>query len=219
VPFGAPPQEPEKEPLTAEEPAAEEAPAAEVAPAAAEVAPAAGEAPAAEAPAAEAPEADASAADASAAEAPAAEASAAEASASEAPASEAPAAEAPAAEPEKPFPDAQESDRDNTHLIRMQLKRPFPQSHEIGEHVVSSIRGALYDLNHWKQLPPIQARMGTAKTLKYVVTRDFRAVYLLLFVSILVFIAVLVCCGRSMVTRFRDFADFKRAGQMGGGGK
>ena len=97
----------------------------------------------------------------------------------------------------------------------MQLKRPLPQLHEVGEHMVSSIRGTLYDLKHWKQLPPVRARLGTGNTVKYVLTRDFRAVYLLLSVSILVFIIVLVCCGKSMMERFREFAEFKRGGGLG----
>ena len=60
---------------------------------------------------------------------------------------------------------------------------------------VNSIRGALYDLKHWRELP-----LDTATdTWKFIATRDDRAGYLLLLLTLILFcIAVLVMAISSM---------------------
>ena len=97
------------------------------------------------------------------------------------------------AEPEQ-HPDEEETDMSpSTHHVRFSTK----MSH--------SIKGALYDLKHWKQLPPTKVGASRLHTLNYVMTRDDRLSYLIvwLFVCILVITLIGLIIGVSVKHRKR----------------
>lgn len=58
--------------------------------------------------------------------------------------------------------------------------------------MANSVRGSFYDLKHWNELPPkVTGQSGTA-TLNFVVTRDDRLGYLLLWVTMIVMLITLI---------------------------
>lgn len=59
--------------------------------------------------------------------------------------------------------------------------------------MVNSVRGSLYDLQHWDKLTPTLNGENTCGILKYTLTRDTRAPYLLLWVSMLLLLIILIC--------------------------
>jgi hypothetical protein len=59
--------------------------------------------------------------------------------------------------------------------------------------MVNSVRGSLYDLQHWDKLTPTLNGENTCGILKYTLTRDTRAPYLLLWVSLLLLLIILIC--------------------------
>lgn len=88
---------------------------------------------------------------------------------------------------------------------------------------LNSIRGALYDLKHWKELPPETA----TDTWKFITTRDDRGGYLLLlFTLVLFFIAVLIMLisgmrqkkkqGRQMMKMLQAIQNKRRVQEMQG---
>lgn len=56
----------------------------------------------------------------------------------------------------------------------------------------NSVRGSFYDLKHWNQLPPRLAGEGSGKTLTFVVARDDRLGYLLLWITMIVMLITLI---------------------------
>jgi|688.fasta_scaffold00628_52 hypothetical protein len=67
--------------------------------------------------------------------------------------------------------------------------RPVP----FARKMVNSVRGSLYDLQHWDKLTPTLNGENTCGILKYTLTRDTRAPYLLLWVSLLLLLIILIC--------------------------
>ena len=59
--------------------------------------------------------------------------------------------------------------------------------------MVNSVRGSLYDLQHWDELTPTLNGENTCGILKYTLTRDTRAPYLLLWVSLMLLLIILIC--------------------------
>ncbi|MCH9716346.1 MAG: hypothetical protein K0U52_04590 [Gammaproteobacteria bacterium] len=63
---------------------------------------------------------------------------------------------------------------------------PVPQKKP--SRLMNSVRGALYDMQHWDELPA----EGTKETLSFVCTRDNRLPYLIMFITIIVFLIALL---------------------------
>ena len=60
------------------------------------------------------------------------------------------------------------------------------------KRMANSVRGSFYDLKHWNELPPkVAGESGTA-TFNFVVTRDDRLGYLLLWVTMIVMLITLI---------------------------
>jgi hypothetical protein len=78
----------------------------------------------------------------------------------------------------------------------------------IPKKMSNSVRGALYDMRHWKQIPKSRGGVRT-DTLKYVCTRDDRMTYLLLTLAF-VFLAVslVTCWCQRGGTQSQGFAAF-----------
>lgn len=58
--------------------------------------------------------------------------------------------------------------------------------------MANSVRGSFYDLKHWKDLPPKLQGQGTGQVLSFVVTRDDRLGYLLLWITMIVMLITLI---------------------------
>ncbi len=65
---------------------------------------------------------------------------------------------------------------------------PVPMKKKEPNKMMNSVRGALYDMKHWDELPA----EGTKDTLSFVCTRDNRLPYLLLFITIIVLLIALL---------------------------
>ena len=61
-------------------------------------------------------------------------------------------------------------------------------------NMLTSLVGTMYDIKHWSQLPPQRRQEGFAPTLTYVLTRDGRFTYLLLWVTSFGLVVLLVAC-------------------------
>ena len=61
-------------------------------------------------------------------------------------------------------------------------------------NMLTSLVGTMYDMKHWSQLPPQKRREGFAPTLTYVLTRDGRFTYLLLWVTSFGLAVLLIAC-------------------------
>jgi len=62
----------------------------------------------------------------------------------------------------------------------------------------NSVRGALYDMKHFNELPPTQEGQSPSDVTSFVLTRDGRTPYLLIFVSIILGVISLVLLLRSV---------------------
>ena len=72
-------------------------------------------------------------------------------------------------------------------------QKKLPRSHNMGVRMMNSVRGALYDMQHFSELPPAQSGDSPSHVTWYAVTRDNRLPYLLLlFIMILVIVAVVL---------------------------
>lgn len=68
----------------------------------------------------------------------------------------------------------------------------YQKVRDLPKKLSNSVRGALYDLRHWKQLPSVSAGEPGTQTIKYVFMRDNRGGYLLMAVALIFFIIALV---------------------------
>jgi hypothetical protein len=66
----------------------------------------------------------------------------------------------------------------------------------MSRNMMRTLMGVAYDLNHWKDLPPQKSRLSTGKTLKFVMGRDNRPLYIVMLIAFFVFIiAIMVGIG------------------------
>ena len=61
------------------------------------------------------------------------------------------------------------TDRDSLRVLRTNM--------------IKTLQGILYDLKHWKELPPTKSKQSAGATLGYVFTRNGRFTYLLLWMT------------------------------------
>ena len=59
-------------------------------------------------------------------------------------------------------------------------------------NMVNSVRGTVYDLAHWSELPPSASGESSTKVLAYAVTRDSRTGYLMLWYALFTLIVALI---------------------------
>ena len=71
------------------------------------------------------------------------------------------------------------------------VQPPKPMK-RVSRNMVRALMGVAYDLNHWKELPPQRNRLSTGETLKFVVGRDNRPVYIVMLIAFFVFIISLM---------------------------
>ena len=72
-----------------------------------------------------------------------------------------------------------------------QAQPPKPMK-RVSRNMVRALMGVAYDLNHWKDLPPQKSRLSTGETLKFVVGRDNRPLYIVMLIAFFVFIIALM---------------------------
>jgi hypothetical protein len=71
-----------------------------------------------------------------------------------------------------------------------------PKMRHVTTRMANSVRGALYDLQHFDELPPAQSGESPSAVTKFALTRDNRTPYLLL-----VLILILVICAMCSLAR------------------
>ena len=76
---------------------------------------------------------------------------------------------------------------------RKQKQSSSSSSSSFPKKMVNSVRGALYDLNNLKELPPTKDGEPFGSVVKYTLTRDNRGGYLLLWTSIVLLVIILLC--------------------------
>lgn len=64
--------------------------------------------------------------------------------------------------------------------------------HHIPSASANSLRGTLYDLQHWEELPPAVNGESPSTVLKYALTRDGRQMYLLYFICVVVVVILII---------------------------
>lgn len=62
----------------------------------------------------------------------------------------------------------------------------------VSRNMMRALMGVAYDLNHWKELPPQRNRLSTGETLKFVVGRDNRPLYIVMLIAFFVLILALM---------------------------
>ena len=86
----------------------------------------------------------------------------------------------------------EDSDDEEAVLVTVQdTEKPKPMK-RVSRNMVRALMGVAYDLNHWKELPPQKSRMSTGETLKFVVGRDNRPLYIVMLIAFFVFIIALM---------------------------
>lgn len=82
---------------------------------------------------------------------------------------------------------------DEEALIITVPDNPAPKPMKrVSRNMVRALMGVAYDLNHWKDLPPQKSRLSTGETLKFVVGRDNRPLYIVMLIAFFVFIIALM---------------------------
>jgi hypothetical protein len=77
-------------------------------------------------------------------------------------------------------------------------KTAKPQPHvyqkmrDLPKKLSNSVRGAFYDMRHWKHLPTVASGETGTTTIKYVLTRDDRMSYLLMSIALIFFIIAFI---------------------------
>jgi hypothetical protein len=69
--------------------------------------------------------------------------------------------------------------------------------------MLNTVRGIVYDLKHFKELPPAQEGQGSKKTIAYVFGRDDRPVYLALIISGIILIVCIIAAVMSVREKFK----------------
>ena len=64
--------------------------------------------------------------------------------------------------------------------------------HHIPVAAANSLRGTLYDLQHWEELPPAVNGESPGTVFNYAITRDGRQMYLLYFICVVVVVVLLI---------------------------
>lgn len=85
-------------------------------------------------------------------------------------------------------------DQDTSDMQNINLGNPYQVKplKRISKNMMRALLGVAYDLNHWKDLPPQKSRLSTTKTLKFVVGRDNRPLYIVMLVAFFVFIVAIM---------------------------
>ena len=87
----------------------------------------------------------------------------------------------------------EDSDDEEAVLITVpDVPEPKKPMKRVTRNMVRALMGVAYDLNHWKDLPPQRSRLSTGETLKFVVGRDNRPVYIVMLIAFFVFIMALM---------------------------
>lgn len=73
-------------------------------------------------------------------------------------------------------------------------KAALPDAPTLLNRVANSFRGTVYDLKHWKHLPPVRASLGTKQGLKFVFGRDDRLTYIVLGVAVIMLMVSMIAC-------------------------
>lgn len=84
-------------------------------------------------------------------------------------------------------------------VVGEEKKKPVGGKHAVADaeksfvsRMANSVRGSLYDMKHWKQLPPKLAGQSNGAVFTYVVSRDDRLGYLLLWITMIVMLITLI---------------------------
>lgn len=68
---------------------------------------------------------------------------------------------------------------------------PPPPQPDFKRRMLNSVRGSLYDMKHWDELPPTREGRDVGDILKYTLSRDKRAPYLLLWSSLILLLIIM----------------------------
>jgi hypothetical protein len=91
----------------------------------------------------------------------------------------------------------QEDDDDDTPPVRRRhspfhqhsrTKHAINRMHNIPWRTFTSVRGVVYDIRHWKQLPPARNGASGFEVIQFACTRDGRTPYIILFFSLGLFL-------------------------------
>jgi hypothetical protein len=86
-----------------------------------------------------------------------------------------------------------DSDDEEAYIITVPDQPPAVKPMKrVSRNMVRALMGVAYDLNHWKDLPPQKSRLSTGETLKFVVGRDNRPLYIVMLIAFFVFIIALM---------------------------
>lgn len=80
-------------------------------------------------------------------------------------------------------------------VVAAEKKKPHggkPAEQSFASRMANSVKGSFYDMKHWKQLPPKLAGQSSGAVLTYVVSRDDRLGYLLLWITMIVLLITLI---------------------------
>jgi hypothetical protein len=89
-------------------------------------------------------------------------------------------------------------------LVGVVKKKPLVnggKSHSFASRMANSVKGTFYDLKHWNELPPKLAGTPPGSVLSFVVTRENRLGYLLLWVTLIVMLITLIGVAVQVGTR------------------
>lgn len=81
---------------------------------------------------------------------------------------------------------------------------PVPKTKPVFKHMstrmLNSVRGALYDLQHFNELPPAQSGEAPSQVAMYALTRDNRLPYILLLITFVLIMVAAVCGVRTQLS-------------------
>ena len=73
----------------------------------------------------------------------------------------------------------------------VEQNRKQPLDH-MSKRLINAVRGTMYDLKHWDDLPPVRADSTTSESATYILTRDERAYYLSIVVALVIFVIAII---------------------------
>lgn len=88
--------------------------------------------------------------------------------------------------------DTDSDDEEAVLVTEMDEDAPIKPVKRMSRNMMRALMGVAYDLNHWKELPPQKSRLSTSKTLKYVVERDNRPLYIVMLIAFFVFVMAIM---------------------------